>query len=193
MRVNSYVTFWMSKHEAWCPVCFSGFENNDPQITLLFQHPWILFQSLLSVHTKNCQIWQVTCFFFLWKWYVADITILQRIWVRKMGSCPIGATSPCSWTTCLCSWAPTPLVDSLVILSLSPLGKCKNYWLLKGRVSSKLASSQVKKRKWEGFEEAPLCVHHLRVKNWDLLIHYLFAKNLVNEWGELSIRGKCGE
>ena len=138
---------------------------------------------------------QVTCFFFLWKWYVADITILQRtlIWVRKMGSCPIGATSPCLWTTCLCSWAPTPLVDSVVILSLSPLGKCKNYWLLKGRFSSKLASSQVKKKKWEGFEEAPLCVHHLRVKNWDLLIHYLFAKNLVNEWGELSIRGKCGE
>lgn len=70
-------------------------------------------------------------------------------------------------------------IDPLVILSVSPLGKCKTHWLLEGRFSSRLAPSLARKRKWEGLEEAHLHTPHLGVKNWD---QYLFIVCLQRIW-----------
>lgn len=71
---------------------------------------------------------------------------------RETRSCVTWAPSPCLWTKALCSWALTSVLDP----PPSPLGKCRNDWLLKGRCSSRLASAQVKQSVREGCEEVPI-------------------------------------
>ena len=189
---------WMLKHEAY-QAYFSGFYKMIPDAASL-SASLLSSSSLFSLYPQQgarfgwCQgassINQVTCFFFFWihgRYHCPSKNIVPRL--TEMGSCPTQATSPCFWTKFLCSWAPTRLLGPLVILSLNPLGKCKNHWFLKSRLYSMLASSQAKKCKWGGFEQAPFYISHLRVKNWSW--YYLFAKDLGDEWGELSRREKC--
>lgn len=144
---------------------------------LLFQHTWVLFLApSIGTHKKRCQICMMGgrsihqpsyLFFSFGEWYVADITVLQRtlaheaekrVHVLHEQLLPVCELSPSAAEH-------LPSFDPLVILSVSPLRKCKTHWLLEGRFSSRLASSLAKKRKWEGLEEAHLHTPHLGVKN----------------------------
>lgn len=146
---------------------------------LLFQHLWILFLALsLGTREKVPDLddgrviypsTKLLAFSFSRKdtWLIS-LSFRQLCSKSKIN----GFMSQTSNFSLFMNKAPLhlsthPSFGFLVILSLSPLGKCKNHWLLKKRLSSRLASSHAKKRKWDGFEEAPLYILHPRVKKWD--------------------------
>lgn len=178
----------MSKPEA-CPGCFSGFEKKWAQMPLLFQHPGVLFLApFLCTHKegarfgwwRGCSIHQPCYLLFLslgmtrdWYHYPPENIDISQ----KNGSMPYKSNFCLFVTSVSLKLSTCPFLGSLVVLLLSPLRNVRttSHWK---EASTRLASSQVKKRIWEGFEEAPLCAHRLTVKNWDWCYHVIYLQRI---------------
>lgn len=167
--------FWILKHEAR-QACISGFFvvvclflRKRYQMLLLFQHLWILFLALsLGTREKVPDLddgrviypsTKLLAFSFSRKdtWLIS-LSFRQLCSKSKIN----GFMSQTSNFSLFMNKAPLhlsthPSFGFLVILSLSPLGKCKNHWLLKKRLSSRLASSHAKKESEMDLRK-PLCI-----------------------------------
>ena len=154
---------------------------------LLFQHLWVFFpEPSLCTHKKVLD---------------SDDGRMLYLSTTSLAFSLSGHSHICGWHHC-----PLENIDmsqkneymlnrincSLFVNNMSlQLSTCSShgfpgYSVTKGRPSLRFASSQVKMRRWEEFEEGPLCVLHL--KEWASQM-MLVVKNLLAGAGDIRDAG----
>ena len=171
---NSSVTFWMLKCGAR-PACFSDVKNDDPSTTSLSTSLGFLprtFSLYLLYPSTTLLAFSLSGHSHICGWHHCpreNIDMSQKNeYMLSRISCAL-------------------LLNNMSLqLSTYPSHGLPGYSVTKGRLSLRFASSRVTMRKWEEFEEAHLCVPHL--KEWASQM-MLEVKNLPAGAGDVRDTG----